>query len=205
MPAGAFPGSSPGPGVRPMVRHNSTDERRASPFTLIERLLAIALISVLIGLLLPAVQKVREAAARMKCANNLKQIGLAAHLYHDANGWFPPSGTGTTPPAFDPRYPNHGPWPFLLPYLEQQNLYDQYHLEVPWYHWLNESARMRQVPVLQCPSAEPNREGRGAVDEDNPAKGACTDYAPTRGIDEKVVPQLVQLGLIEPPGDPRGV
>src|SRR5262249_2504747 len=91
--------------------------------TLIEQLVVIALIGTLIGLLLPAVQKVREAANRICCQSNLRQIGLALHMYADEHGErFPPASVGSIPPASDPRYPQHGPWPFLLPYLEQQNV-----------------------------------------------------------------------------------
>src|SRR5437870_4345243 len=102
-------------------------------FTLIELLVVIAIIAVLIGLLLPAVQKVREAANRMKCSNNLHQFGVALHAYHDVNRAFPPGGkfgdgknTGNPPgpPGANDWGNDKGSWiVFVLPYMEQSNLY----------------------------------------------------------------------------------
>lgn len=159
-------------------------------FTLIELLVVIAIIGVLIALLLPAVQKVRAAANRTMCTNNLKQIVLALHNYHDTYGFFPPSNT-----SFPSK--RHSWVTFVVPYLEQQQLYDRYNLNKHWYDPANQAVVSSPLRVFQCPSA-PLPDPHDASFASNPF---CADYNTTKGVD----PNLVAIGLVPPSGDLRGV
>jgi prepilin-type N-terminal cleavage/methylation domain-containing protein/prepilin-type processing-associated H-X9-DG protein len=144
-----------------------TLDRRA--FTLIELLVVIAIIAVLIGLLLPAVQKVREAAARMKCANNLKQMGLAAHNYESANGALPFNAVtkNNSQPPYIPYAAGISPAPGynggtigrcsgfvpLLPYFEQDAVYRLYVFGADWSDPANAPALAISFKIMRCPSA----------------------------------------------------
>jgi len=116
-------------------------------FTLIELLVVIAIIAILIALLVPAVQKVREAAARTQCVNNLKQWGLAMHGYHDANKKLPP---------FTNVIPRRHTWaPLVMPYLEQGNLVAGYNFNVNWYDSPNLVMTQKPLAIFYCPSDRP--------------------------------------------------
>ncbi len=126
-------------------------------FTLVELLVVIAIIGVLVALLLPAVQAAREAARRSQCSNNLKQIGLAVHNYHDVYKQFPPGGPGTDVHPNNDGY-RISAWVRILPFLEQEPLYSQLNLGGPFRHVPNEllpdgdRVRHKQISVMLCPS-----------------------------------------------------
>jgi len=157
-----------------MLTFLRTTERRG--FTLVELLVVIAIIAVMIGLLLPAVQKVREAANRIKCANNLKQIGLSVHNFHDTNGHLPP-GIGYTPLVTGGVWGQS--WFHMLPYLEQDNLYRSAlgPVALPTgpitiYCPINNKVYSQPLRVFLCPS-DPSVGPGGVVTVNGFTWGAC--------------------------------
>lgn len=128
------------------VRSNRTG------FTLIELLVVISIIGVLIGLLVPAVQKVREASNRMSCTNNLKQVGLAVHGYHNAYGKFPPGYISKVDGVGNDLGPGWGWASMILPQMEQENLFKLIDFNLPIENAVNQQARITIIKSFLCPS-----------------------------------------------------
>ncbi len=167
--------------------------RCARAFSLIELLVVIALIAVLAGLLLPAVQKVREAACRTQCTNNLHQIGLALHHYHDVHQTFPPGGIEWRP-GNDPTKRQLAWSAFILPYLDQETVYRKLDLTTAFDSAANAQGAAAVLPVYLCPSKERSDyryQGRGLIDyggifgqalfgQNNPPNGTLLFDLPVR-------------------------
>ena len=199
---------------------------RRPGFTLIELLVVIAIIATLIALLLPAVQKVREAAARTQCQNNLKQIGLALHMYHGSNGAFPqaykmlPNPDPTAPPGTGTYGP--GAFVLILPYLEQVTVYNRIDVTKAALSSVNmppsNSAYSTVIPTFLCPSS-PGQPTTVYSDElahsfgnfsvaVTPTPGLIfgrTDYAPDAGMEADIPGINIQAGasiICQPPDGP---
>ena len=172
--------------------------RRA--FTLVELLVVIAIIGILVGLLLPAVQAAREAARRMQCSNNLKQLGLAVHNFESARRQLPTSLRPPSNVASSGEQSRVSVLTDLLPYLEQTAVFDRYNKAINWNQGVNIPLSQTRIPAFICPT---NPDG-GVLDTAPPGSTAAyipgiasaTDYSPIFGIAPGVFTQL--LGIPAP-------
>jgi len=173
--------------------------RNQRGFTLVELLVVIAIIGVLVALLLPAVQSARESARRMQCTNNVRQLGLALHNFHDTNLTLPPGAVDPASAGRDaftkfniPTNVIHGWGAFIFPYIEQKALYDQYKWDQNWYHANNQNVYQAFVKGLVCPSAPIQKR------LDTAAKAPCVaaDYGIMNGLNSPST-TLFPLGLID--------
>ncbi len=173
-----------------MDRNNHKSEisnQKSTAFTLVELLVVITIIGILIALLLPAVQAAREAARRIQCANNLKQIGLALLQYEEAHGWLPPGGQ-TPPSRFQNRSWGHSWWVVILPYLEQYGIFESFETDAPVTGWIGGGGNVhngelllgQKFAILWCPSSPLSR-GAERTESSLEFTPPCAMYAGVAG------------------------
>jgi prepilin-type N-terminal cleavage/methylation domain-containing protein len=167
------------------AQNRRPQSRRQLAFTLVELLVVIAIIGILVGLLLPAVQAAREAARRMSCSNNLRQIALASHGFHDTFNEFQPISYGAlgwgevrgVDPRLDPRRHKHfSPFTHILPFVEQSNIASSYDITLSPNTTPNDKLTQAPLPLYLCPSMAPPKE--------QPAYAAYSSYVCSAGHDQ---------------------
>jgi len=131
-----------------LINNQKGQWKRVRAFTLVELLVVIAVIGILIALLMPAVQMVREAARRVQCSNNMRQAGIALHLYHDSNKRFPPGWSGDSPEG----EPGWAWQAMILPYIEKSNMADSINFNIPVDDEVHHDVRQAVIPIYLCPS-----------------------------------------------------
>lgn len=170
---------------------NKSRRKGKRGFTLIELLVVIAIIAILIALLLPAVQQAREAARRSTCKNNLKQIGLALHNYHETFTRFPPGSIGwsfTASSSANPQLNSMGPLVMILPYMDKSTIYNQFDFSLSYANPANVALSENIVPTYLCPSysGDPTVSEHGYRGWNSNTRKAITNYlgvggSPTTG------------------------
>jgi prepilin-type N-terminal cleavage/methylation domain-containing protein/prepilin-type processing-associated H-X9-DG protein len=161
-----------------------------SAFTLVELLVVIAIIGILVSLLLPAVQAAREAGRRTDCQNNLKQLGLSIHQYHDTLGGFPPRKVT--------RPKDHNWVPFILPFVEKTDVHARYRFDVNWSHSSNQEAITQRLHFLHCASTAATERRMERIS--NRKEAAVSDYAPVTSVSNA----LIRSGMVDNPGYNQG-